>query len=238
MSRRAIPLVGVTTYSERAAWGAWDRRAALLPDSYVQSVARAGGQPVLIPPADIPVPDDAARAVVDALDALVLVGGGDVEPDRYGQRPHADTAGVDAGRDAAEFALLGAALATGIPVLAICRGMQVLNIELGGTLVQHLPDVVGNAGHRPEAGCFADVEVRTEPGTLVAKALGERAVVRCSHHQALDRLGDGLEVTARAADGVVEAIEMTAAPFVVGVQWHPEEELDLRLFGALLDHVS
>ena len=230
--------MGVTTYRERAAWGAWDRAAALLPDTYVDSVARAGGLPVLLPPTDNDDVMAAADAVVDALDALVLVGGGDVDPARYGRERHAATAGVDVRRDAFELALAAAALDGDLPVLAICRGMQVLNVLLGGTLVQHLPEVLTGDAHRPAAGCFADVEVRTEPGSLVAEALGEKATVRCSHHQALDALGDGLTPTAHATDGVVEAVELTSARFVVGVQWHPEEEVDLRLFHALLDGVA
>jgi putative glutamine amidotransferase len=234
---RAHPLVGVTTYRERAAWSAWDRAAALIPVTYVESVARAGGVPVLLPPTD----DDvlgAADSVVEVLDALVLVGGGDVDPARYGQQRHAATGGVDARRDACELALAGAALDVDLPVLAICRGMQVLNVLLGGTLVQHLPEILPGDAHRPAAGCFSDVEVHTEPGSIVAEVLGEKAAVRCSHHQGIDALGDGLTPTAHATDGVVEAVELTSARFVVGVQWHPEEEVDLRLFHALLDGVA
>jgi gamma-glutamyl-gamma-aminobutyrate hydrolase PuuD len=205
-----------------------------VPDTYVQSVVRAGGRPVLLPPTGDEDTGDAA-AVVDALDALVLVGGGDVDPVRYSQTTHAATVGVDARRDAAELALAAAALDSGTPLLAICRGMQVLNVHLGGTLRQHLPEALGTDAHRPAAGCFSQVVVHTEPGTLVAKVLGVRARVRCSHHQALDDIGAGLVVSARAGDGVVEAIELPSAAFVLGVQWHPEEDLDLRLFRALAE---
>jgi gamma-glutamyl-gamma-aminobutyrate hydrolase PuuD len=209
--------------------------AAVLPTSYVESVASAGARPVLLPPLEAGGGDDgAAAAVVAVLDALVLVGGGDVDPARYGQPPHPATNGVDAGRDAEEFALLRAALAADLPVLAICRGMQLLDVQCGGTLVQHLPDVVGHDGHQRARGCFADVDVVTEPGSVVAKVLGDTATVRCSHHQAVDRLGEGLVVTARSADGVAEALELPSARFVVGVQWHPEEGLDPGLFEALL----
>ena len=229
--------MGVTTYRERAAWGAWDRAAALLPETYVESVARAGGLPVLLPPTD----DDVlglADSLVDSIDALVLVGGGDVDPARYGKQRHAATTGVDVRRDGFEMALATAALDSDLPVLAICRGMQVLNVVLGGTLVQHLPEILPGDAHRPAAGCFSDVEVRTEPGSIVSEVLGEQVTVRCSHHQALDALGAGLTPTAHATDGVVEAVELTSARFVVGVQWHPEEEVDLRLFHALLDGVA
>ncbi|HUI04293.1 MAG TPA: gamma-glutamyl-gamma-aminobutyrate hydrolase family protein [Acidimicrobiales bacterium] len=229
------PVVGVTTYRQRASWGPWDRVAALVPASYVASVAAAGGLPVLLPPCE--VGDDAAPALVGALDALVLVGGGDIDPARYGQEPHPATAGVDAGRDASEIALLCAALEAELPVLAICRGMQLLNVHLGGTLIQHVPEALGHAGHQPAAGCFADVEVRTEQGTLAAQIVGESTVVRCSHHQALSDVGAGLVVSARAADGLVEAVELASARFVLGVQWHPEEDGDGRLFDALMDSV-
>ena len=230
--------MGVTTYRQQASWGPWDRLAAVLPASYVDTVASAGGRPVLLPPFGSGGVDEDGAGVVEALDALVLVGGGDIDPARYGQRPHAATSGVDPGRDASELALLDAALHADLPVLAICRGMQLLDVHLGGTLFQHVPDVVGHDGHQPARGCFADVEVTTEAGSIVAKVMGETAVVRCSHHQALDRLGDGLVVTARAADGLAEAIELPTARFVVGVQWHPEENADERLFRALLDAIA
>jgi len=237
MATRAVPIVGVTTYRQQASWGPWDRLATVLTASYVDTVASAGGRPVLLPPCGSGIDEDAAD-VVEALDALVLVGGGDVDPARYGQRPDVATSGVDPGRDASELALLDAALHADVPVLAICRGMQLLDVYLGGTLYQHVPDVVGHDGHQPARGCFADVEVTTEAGSLVAKVMGETAVVRCSHHQALDRLGEGLVVTARAADGLAEAVELPSARFVVGVQWHPEENADEHLFRALLDAMA
>ncbi len=231
-------MVGVTTYHQQASWGPWDRVAAVLPASYVDTVAAAGGCPVLLSPSDGTVDVDVvASSVVAGLDALVLVGGGDVDPARYGQAPNPATAGVDPGRDASELALLRAALDVDLPVLAICRGMQLLNVHLGGTLIQHVPDVVGDDRHQPARGCFSDVVVATEAGSAVAKFLGETASVRCSHHQAVDRLGGGLVVTARAADGLPEAVELPEARFVVGVQWHPEEDADRRPFQALLDAV-
>ncbi len=171
---------------------------------------------------------------MSVLDALVLVGGGDVDPALYSARPHPATSGVNRERDDNELALLGAALASGTPVLAICRGLQLLNVHLGGTLTQHVPDVVGHAGHQPAPGCFGPVEVTIEPGWLLSKAMGESATVQCSHHQAVDRLAERLVVTARASDGLIEAVELPAAAFVVGVQWHPEQDGDLRVFEALV----
>jgi putative glutamine amidotransferase len=230
-----VPIVGVTTYRQQASWGAWDRPAAILPVSYVDTVAAAGGSPVLLPPYESSTGEGVASSIVARIDALVLVGGGDMDPGCYGQAPHPATSGVDRGRDASELGLLGAALDLDLPVLAICRGMQVLNVYLGGDLVQHVPDVVGDERHRPASGCFSEVEVVTEAGSMVAKIWGEKAIVRCSHHQAIERLGRGLIVTARSADGLIEAVELSDARFVVGVQWHPEEDLDQRPFRALLD---
>jgi putative glutamine amidotransferase len=227
--------VGVTTYRQQATWGPWDRLAEVLPASYAECVADAGARPVLLPPCDgAGASGDTAPAVVDALDALVLVGGGDVDPARYGRPRHPETGTVDPGRDANELALLDAALRRDIPVLAICRGMQVLNVLLGGTLVQHLPDVVGHTGHQPGGGCFAPNEVTAEAGSMVAKIVGESATVSCSHHQSVDQVGTGLSVVARASDGTIEAIELPTHRFVVGVQWHPEEDRDLRPFHALV----
>jgi putative glutamine amidotransferase len=235
MTKGTTPLVGVTTYRQDASWGPWQRPAAVLPVSYVDCVAEVGGRPLLLPPSEGPGGDDASAAdVVAVLDALVLVGGGDVDPGRYGAVPHPVTSGVNRRRDDNEFALLGAALDAGIPVLAICRGMQVLNVHLGGTLVQHVPDSVGHAGHQPEVGCFGTIEVRIEPGSRLAKTLPDSVTVRCSHHQAVDRLGRGLVATAWAPDGVVEGVELSSAAFVVGVEWHPEQDGDVSLFEALV----
>jgi gamma-glutamyl-gamma-aminobutyrate hydrolase PuuD len=239
MAGRVPPIIGVTTYHQQAAWGPWDRLAAVLPATYVDTVAAAGGCPVLLSPSAGGVSvDAAASSVVRKLDALVLVGGGDIDPERYHQSPNPATAGVDPERDASELALLGAALEEDLPVLAVCRGMQLLNVALGGTLLQHVPDVVGHDGHQPARGCFADVEVVTEAGSAVAKILGERATIRCSHHQAIDRVGEGLVVSARSADGLIEALELPTARFVVGVQWHPEEVGDVRPFEALLEAIE
>jgi len=223
------PVVGITAYGERASYGVWDHEAVLLPRTYPDVVIAAGGVPVLLPP----VPE--AAAVVDRLDAVVLAGGPDVDPARYGATPHERTGTPRPERDAAELAVLHRALDRGIPVLGVCRGAQILNVGLGGTLVQHVPDVVGHTGHNPSPGVFGTVEVSLEAGSRVAAALGASATVRCHHHQALDRLADGLVVTARATDGLVEAVELTGDRWVVGVQWHPEEvATDVRLMAALV----
>ena len=225
-----MAVIGLTTYAERAKVLAWDRDFALLHASYVAATAKAGGIAVLLPPqaAD-------ADAVLDRVDGLVLTGGADVDPARYGQEPGERTSAPRAARDAWETALARAALRRGLPLLAICRGLQILNVTLGGTLHQHLPDVTGHEGHQPAPGVFGSVAVRPEPGTRTAELIGPRALVSCHHHQALARLAPGLVVTAVAGDGTVEAVEAEGQDFALGVQWHPEEnEQDVRLFAALV----
>jgi putative glutamine amidotransferase len=231
-----IPLVGVSTYVADVAWGSWERRAAVLPESYFELVAAAGGRPLLLPPASTAPggPGAGAAEVVAVLDGLVLTGGGDVDPAAYGESPDPEVGGIDMNRDASERALLAAALEADIPVLAICRGCQVLNVHLGGTLYQHLPDVVGNTDHRRVPMVFEDVDVVTVPDTMAADVFGAATTVRCSHHQAIRDLGRGLVITARAGDGVVEAVELPSARFVLAVQWHPEEGMDQRPFDALV----
>jgi gamma-glutamyl-gamma-aminobutyrate hydrolase PuuD len=172
--------------------------------------------------------------VVAVLDGLVLTGGGDVDPQAYAAQADPETGGVDPVRDASERALLAAALRADLPVLAICRGCQVLNVELGGTLHQHLPDVLGHSAHRSAPFVFGDVDVETVPGSLAAEVFGAQPVVKCSHHQAIADLGRGLVQTAATDDGVPEAVELEGARFVLGVQWHPEEQGDRRPFDALV----
>jgi len=222
-------VVGITTYAEQARWGAWDLPAALLPFAYVQAVADAGGAPLLVPPAG-----DAVAPALAVLDGLLLAGGADLDPAGYGAEPHPQTTGLRPGRDAAERALVDAALGAGLPVLGVCRGMQLLNVALGGTLVQHLPDVVGHEGHRGPPGEFAEHEVRLEAGSRVGRALGEVVAVRSYHHQGVARVAGALRVAGRAPDGAVEALEHDELPFVVGVLWHPEAGDDPRLFEALV----
>ena len=231
-----IPLIGVSTYVADTAWGSWERRAAVLPASYYELVATAGGRPLLLPPPSTSAggPGAGADGVVDVLDGLVLTGGGDLDPGAYGEQPGPEVGGVDPVRDESERALLECALRADLPVLAICRGCQVLNVLLGGTLHQHVPDVVGNLHHRSAPSVFGDVEVETVPGTVTAAVFGSTATVLCSHHQAIRDLGRGLVVTARAGDGVIEAVELPTARFVLAVQWHPEEGMDRRPFDALV----
>lgn len=227
------PVVGLTTYLDRAQTGVWDVRAGLLPADYLEGITAAGGIAVLLPPQ--PVTPDIAARVLDGVSALVITGGRDLDPAGYGQAPHAQTDRPDTMRDAWEFALLAEALRRGLPVLGICRGAQVLNVAFGGTLHQHLPDVLGNNGHRAGNGVFTPMPVRTVAGTRLAELVGETCQVQCYHHQAIAELGDKLIVSARDDDGCIEAIELPGENFVVAVQWHPEASLDdLRLFTAIV----
>jgi gamma-glutamyl-gamma-aminobutyrate hydrolase PuuD len=233
---RSVPLIGLSTYVADTRWGGWERRAAVLPASYFELVAAAGGRPLLLPaPSTAPDgPGQGADEVIGVLDGLVLAGGGDLDPLAYGEQPEPEVGGVDPIRDAGERALLEAALRADLPVLAICRGCQVLNVELGGTLHQHLPHVVGHTEHRTAPGVFGDMDVMTEPGSLAERVFGRTTTVPCCHHQSSRALGGGLVVTARTADGVVEAVERPASRFVFGVQWHPEQDGDRRPFDALI----
>lgn len=231
-----IPLIGVSTYVAEAAWGAWRRPAAVLPEAYYELVAAAGGRPLLLPPLRTAAsgPSFGAEEVIERLDGLVLTGGGDVDPAAYGEEAGSEVGGVDAVRDESERALLAAAIQADLPVLAICRGLQILNTECGGTLFQHLPDVVGHEEHRTAPGMFGEVKVTTTPGSRTASIFGSAATVLCSHHQSIKELGPGLVATAHADDGLIEAVELPASTFVVGVQWHPEEGADQRSFTALV----
>jgi len=228
MSRR--PVIGLTAYCEEARWAYWHSPAVLLPANYAEQVVAAGGIPVLLPP----MPGIAG--VVDRIDGLLLTGGGDIDPAQYGAQPHPATGRVSGPRDAAELELLAAAEAAGTPVLGVCRGMQLVNVARGGTLTQHL---ASDAGHAPAPGTFGAHPVRVAAGTRLAGILGAdgaAAGVPTAHHQAVDRLGDGLVATAWAQDGVIEAVESSSAgdPFLLAVQWHPEAGTDPRLIEALV----
>jgi putative glutamine amidotransferase len=228
------PVIGLTTYLDQAQMGVWDVRASFLPAVYFQGVIAAGGSAVLLPPQ--PVDAEIAERVLDGLDGLLITGGKDVDPTAYGAQPHPATDPPAQLRDAWEFALLHAALRRRLPVLGICRGAQVLNVALGGTLHQHLPDVIGHSGHRAGNAVFSRLPVRTVAGTRLAELLGDCVDAQCYHHQAIADLGEGLVVSAWDADGVVEALELPGEPFVLAVQWHPEETLDdLRLFSAIVE---
>jgi gamma-glutamyl-gamma-aminobutyrate hydrolase PuuD len=223
----ARPLIGITTYVEPASWGYWNLEAALVPYDYVRAVERAGGRAVLVPP-----DPDGSEEVLDALDGLVFSGGSDLSPELYGAEADPETKGVNPARDRGELALLTAALERDIPVLAICRGIEVLNVIRGGDIVQHLPDVLGNESHREVPGTFSDHPVRVDPSSRLGEVRGD---VKSSHHQGLGRIGEGLREVAWAEDGVVEAVEDPEKPFLVGVLWHPEAGKDQRLFEQLVE---
>jgi putative glutamine amidotransferase len=218
------PLIGISTYLERTRFGLWDVDAAVLHRSYLDCVVKAGGNPVMLPPVGTWTAETIAF-----LDGLVIAGGADVDPVTYGAEPHPMTGEPRHDRDEAEFALVQAALKLDLPTLAVCRGMQVLNVALGGTLHQHIE------GHNEVPGAFGHTGITVAPGTRLHAILGDGADVQCHHHQSLDRLADGLRVTARAPDGTVEGVELEGARFIIGVQSHPEQDIeDLRLFEALV----
>jgi putative glutamine amidotransferase len=223
------PIVGITSYAEKARWGVWDLPAALVPLAYVRSVEEAGGRALLVPPST-----EGVEETLDALDGLILSGGADLDPESYGAEAHPETDGTRPERDSAELALLEGALARDMPVLAICRGSQVLNVARGGDLVQHLPEVVGHENHKHTPGVFSDHGVEILPGTRLHDVVHQHAPVKSHHHQGYGRLGEGLREAARADDGTVEAIEDPSHRFALGVLWHPEEGDDAALFEALV----
>ncbi|MGR4854537.1 gamma-glutamyl-gamma-aminobutyrate hydrolase family protein [Streptomyces violaceus] len=223
-------MIGVSTYLESGArWGVWELEAALLPAGYPRLVRRAGGLAAMLPPDD---PLHAAD-IVARLDGLVIAGGPDVEPVRYGAEREPRTGPPARERDAWELALIDAALAAGVPLLGICRGMQLLNVALGGTLVQHIE------GHAEVVGVFGGHAVKPVPGSLYGGVVPEETFVPTYHHQAVDRLGKGLVPSAYAADGTIEALELPTHPgWVLGVQWHPEMGDDVRVMRALVEAAS
>jgi putative glutamine amidotransferase len=219
------PLIGISTYLERTRFGHWDVEAAVLYRGYLDCVVKAGGNPVMLPPVGTWTAETIAF-----LDGLVIAGGADIDPAAYGAEKHEKTGEPRRDRDEAEFALVEAALKLDLPVLGVCRGMQVLNVALGGTLHQHVE------GHNPAPGVFGHTDIEIVGDSRLHDVLGDATTVQCHHHQSLDRVADGLRVTAEAPDGTVEAVELEGAPFVVGVQSHPEQDTeDLRLFEALVE---
>src|SRR5215207_1601170 len=234
------PVIGICTALEYARWTVWQHEAFLLSRAYVDAIQAAGGLAFMIPPdAAIAVEPDAA---LEPLDGLVLAGGADVDPLAYGAEPHRCTTGTRPERDAAEIPLAVRALERDLPLLGICRGMQLMNVALGGTLIQHLPDDVGHRDHRRHLGSFegADHEVRLAPGSLAARACGERVhATKSHHHQGVDRLGEGLVASGWSVlDDLVEAVEAPAARWALGVQWHPEVDPASGVVAALVAAAS
>ena len=222
------PVVGITSYVEQARWGVWDVPASILPYRYVEQVEAAGATAVVLPPG---AAGDAE--ILERLDAVVFAGGADLDPDLYGAQPHPETTGLRPERDAAEIPLMRAALDRDLPLLGICRGMQVLSVVRGGSLVQHLPDVLGHEGHRPSPGVYGTHAVRLAPGSLAHTVLGDDLEVPSYHHQGLDSAGS-LRVSGWAHDDSPEVVEDPTRRFALGVLWHPEASEDLRLFEALV----
>jgi putative glutamine amidotransferase len=230
------PAIGICAAIERVAWGVWDGyEVTLAPRAYVTAVQRAGGLAIVL------VPDPAAVAdpdiLLDRVDALLMAGGADIDPASYGAEPHPETRDTWPERDAFEIALARRALERDMPVLGICRGMQLLNVALGGTLDQHLPESIGNEAHRTVAGTFSEHRVRLAPGSLACSAAGiDGFVVWSHHHQGVESLGEGLTVSGWSDDDeLVEAIELPGKRFALGVVWHPEEDEDSNLIAALVD---
>ncbi|QYH35653.1 gamma-glutamyl-gamma-aminobutyrate hydrolase family protein [Salinibacterium sp. M195] len=237
MGTSSRPVIGLTSYLEQAQTGVWDLPASFLPKIYFEAVTDAGGIAVLLPPQ--PVDSEIAASIVHGLDGLILTGGKDVDSARYGQEAHptADVPRKD--RDAFEDALLQAAIEANVPFLGICRGAQMLNVTLGGTIIQHLPDVIGSTRYSAGGGTFLVNEVEVERDTTLSALLGgdDSIAVKSYHHQAIDRLADGLIVSGRGDDGVIQAVELPSVDFGVAVQWHPEEDAkqDLRLFEGVVE---
>lgn len=230
------PVIGLCTALERARWSVWDQDAVLLPLNYVQAVQRAGGLAVLLPPDARPAQEPGEE--LELLDGLLLAGGADIDPVAYGQQPHAETQDTVPERDAFEIALTRAAIERDLPLLGICRGMQLINVALGGTLTQHLPEHLGSELHRRVIGTFegSDHDVEVLDGTLAKRVIGAgRHGTKSHHHQGVERVGEGLSVSARSPlDGLVEAIELPGRSFVLGVQWHPEADQASPVIAALV----
>ena len=231
-----MPVIGLCTALERAQWSVWDQEAVLLPRSYADAVQRAGGVAVLLPP-DARAGEDASPWL-DIVDGLILAGGADVDPSFYDAEPDPETLGTVPERDAFEIELARGAMERDLPLLGICRGMQVMNVARGGTLIQHLPDDVGHHDHRRSLGSFddADHDVRLAEGSLALRAAGEEVhATKSHHHQGVGRIGSGFEVTGWATvDDLPETIEDPGCRFALGVQWHPEADPASRLIGALV----
>ena len=228
------PVIGICAAVEQARWSHWDQEAALVPLAYVDAVQLAGGLALIIPPDDEAAekPDE----LLDKLDGLILIGGADVDPATYGATPGPHTGATRPERDRFELALAYGAMERGLPLLGICRGGQMVNVACGGTLHQHLPDVVGDDHHLETPGTFSEHEVELDAGSLAARAAGaERIVVKSHHHQAVDEIGEGLRASGHALpDAIVEAIEHPGHGFTLGVLWHPEADERSKIVTALV----
>jgi gamma-glutamyl-gamma-aminobutyrate hydrolase PuuD len=227
------PLIGITSYAEEVRMGVWQEDAAVIPLAYVRAVEHAGGRPIVVPPVD-----GGVEETLDALHGIIFSGGGDLDPATYGADAHPATDRPKPWRDGPELALLDAALARDMPVLAICRGSQLLNVARGGDLDQHLPETVGHEGHKHQPGSFSDHGVKIEQESRLGALLGEHAPVKSHHHQGMGTLGDGLKPVAWADDGVVEGLEDPDKRFALGVLWHPEEGEDFALFKGLVEEAK
>jgi len=234
------PLIGMCAALEWARWSVWDQRAMLLPSNYVEAVQRAGGLALMLGVDPLLVEDPSE--VLELIDGLVLAGGADIDPSFYGERAHSETLDTVPERDAFEIALTRAAIERDMPVLGICRGMQLINVARGGTLLQHLPERYGHHEHRRVVGSFngADHDVVLSEGSLAASAAGELShATKSHHHQGVGRLGEGLRVSGVSMlDDLPEAIELPDRRFVLGVQWHPEADTASRVIGAFVAEAS
>jgi putative glutamine amidotransferase len=224
------PLIGITSYAEEVQMGVWVEDSAVVPLAYVRAVEHAGGRPLVVPPVE-----DGVDETLDALHGIIFSGGGDLNPELYGATAHEKTDAPKPWRDEPELRLIEAALARDMPVLAICRGSQLLNVVRGGDLVQHLPELVGHERHKHEPGAFSDHDVKVAPDSRLGGLLGEHAPVKSHHHQGMGRIGEGLREVAWAEDGVVEGLEDPGKRFALGVLWHPEEGEDFALFKGLVN---
>lgn len=222
------PLIGITAYFEAARWGAWVREAVLSPPSYAKAVDRAGGAPVVLPPLSLHAIDDYVRG----LGGLVLAGGVELDPTTYGGDPEDRVEEPQPYRDRFELALARAAVQADVPILAVDRGMHVLNVAQGGTLIPWLPEVVDHDRHH-ESGRSHTIQVSVS--SKLGKAVGDTIEVTSPHHQSVKRLGSGLLAVAWADDQIVEGIELQGHRFGIGVQWHPERADDARLMEALVE---